>query len=293
VSGYPTRRVFSLGLAALAAARPAWAQASSGPRIASLNWALSETLYAVGVAPVAAAELAGYARMVGDPPTPPGVADLGFQSEPSLELLAALKPDLILIQDWQSAQRAVLERLGRVESFAIFSGNRDPYPAAREAMLRCAELAGVALAGVRAADAIDAVLAAGEARLAARAERPVYLVQALDPANLVVYSQGSLFHSVLERLGLRNAWAGPAALGWGSTRIAASALSNPQARVVVLASPNPASGADRLFSSPLWQALPAAKAGRVAFMPAIWGFGGLPTARRFARALTSALEEIA
>jgi hypothetical protein len=31
----------------------------------------------------------------------------------------------------------------------------------------------------------------------------------------------------------------------------------------------------------------------VGFIPAIWGFGGLPTAERFARALTEALEGIA
>ncbi|WP_444431200.1 hypothetical protein ACTTAM_19755 (plasmid) [Rhodobacter capsulatus] len=63
----------------------------------------------------------------------------------------------------------------------------------------------------------------------------------------------------------------------------------PTARIV-LTGEIPVQTARGLARSELWNALPARRAGRVSALGAINGFGGLPSALRFARALTKALE---
>ncbi|MFT4001152.1 MAG: ABC transporter substrate-binding protein [Rhizobium sp.] len=259
-------------------------------RVVSLNWAMSETLYAMNIEPVAAAEIAGYERMVGYPPTPPGVIDLGFQNNPNLELLSAIDPDLILIQSWQAAGRPVLERFAPVESFTLYDrGKGDPVEAARGAALRLASLCGNPAAGSEFLSRMDRSFADCAKRLAAKEQRPILLVQALSPTNLVVFTGGSLFDSAMRRIGLRNAWSKPPTLLWGSTQIGVDALAAySQARIVWIASPDGASS-DGLFSSDLWRQLPQVAKGDVHQLPLIWGFGALPTAERFARLLTAAL----
>lgn len=287
-----SRRRFCIDLSAASLAwalAPQAAVAAPAQRIVSLNWALSETLYALELQPVAAAELVGYDRTVGTPPTPPGVIDLGFQSEPNLELLSSLSPDLILIQSWQAAQRQVLARFGQVEVFTLYDRRGDPLQRALEAADRIAALAARPESAAGFSAAFSGTFAACRARLAREATPPIYLVQALTATNLVVFGRGSLFDSAMRRLGLVNAWEGAPDLLWGSTRIGVDALAGrADAHIVWIASPD-GSAADQLFESPLWRSLPAAAAGRVSHLPLIWGFGGAPTAERFARLVTDAL----
>jgi len=291
----PTRRslLWAFSSMAMAYAVPASATTQVDrpkKRVISLNWALSETLYAMGITPIGAAEIAGYERMVGYPSTPAGIIDLGFQNNPNLELLSTLDPDLILIQSWQAAGRPALERFAPVESFALYNrGKGDPLEASREAVNRLAELCGNPAAGSSLLSRTDQSFADCAKRLLTTDQRPILLVQALSPTNLVVFTSGSLFDSAMHHIGLVNAWSKPPTLLWGSTQIGVDALAAyPQARIVWIASPDGAASED-LFGSDLWRQLPQAASGAVLKLPLIWGFGALPTAERFARLITAEL----
>ncbi|WP_158816876.1 ABC transporter substrate-binding protein [Methylocapsa sp. S129] len=290
-----TRRAIVTGLSGLVAAHSsgAWAEPLVRPdvRIVSLNWAISETLYAMQVRPIGAAEITGYDEMVGYPPTPSGIVDVGFQSDPNLELLSSLAPNIVLIQSWQSGLRSIIERFSRVESFTLYARGGDPFARAREATLQIAEIAERPSMGVDLIDHIDRRLERYRVRLSAYDRRPIYLVQALTPTNLVVFTTGSLFDEVMRRLGLANAWSAPPDLLWGSTHIGVDALStDPEARIIWIASPDHGAS-EGLFRSALWQSLPQVRAGRIGHLPMVWGFGGLPTAERFGGLLTSLLVE--
>lgn len=171
---------------------------------------MSETLYAMGVSPCGAAEIPGYSRMVGTPPTPPGVMDVGLQGAPNMEALAALAPQLILIQTWQQQQRPRLERCAPVESLTIFTGTGDAYAHASDATRHMGELLGCPERGMAVGAACDATLAACQAQLGAHDGRPLCLAQVIDRNVVSLFSAGGLYQSVLDRLGLVNAWRGAA-----------------------------------------------------------------------------------
>ncbi|TXI04159.1 MAG: hypothetical protein E6Q76_12805, partial [Rhizobium sp.] len=204
-----TRRCFVAGAAAIASGYPPQSRAAPvPPRIVSLNWAISETLYVMNVTPIAAAETASYDLVVGQPKTPAATVDIGWQGAPNFEYIAQLSPDIILIQTWQEALRASLERCAPVATVAIQTGDGDVYRRAVDAVRRIGALTG------KAAKA-EAFLAASESRFASlRAEigprpmPPLYLAQMIDDNNLTVFSAGSLFDAVLSKLGLTNAWQG-------------------------------------------------------------------------------------
>lgn len=294
-SGGASRRSLLLALPSLllGSTVTAWgapALLRSAQRIASLNWAMSETLYAMNIRPVGAAEIAGYERLVGYPPTPTDIPDLGFQSDPNLELLSALKPDLILIQSWQAIAQPVLERFAPVESFSLYNrGRGDPVDAGRDAAFRISALAGSPAAGEALWSRTDAIFLDCKRTLDQTDRRPILLVQALSPANLVVFTGGSLFDSVMKRIGIVNAWSRAPTLLWGSTQIGVDALADyPDADIVWMASPD-GGASQALFSSDLWRQLPQTVRGGVYDLPLVWGFGALPTAARFARLITARL----
>lgn len=291
-TGGVSRRSLLLGLPALWLAQAAAAQEHRpiARRIVSLNWAMSETLYALNIRPIGAAELAGYDRLVGYPPTPDGIIDLGFQSDPNLELLSSLKADLILIQSWQAMARPILQRFAPVESFALYNrGKGDPVDAGIQAALRIAELAGCPDTGRALVERTNAAFLDYRRCLNGNGGRPVLLVQALSPTNLVVFTFGSLFDSTMRRIGISNGWSRPPTLLWGSTQIGVDALAEyPDADIVWMRSPD-GSASQELFSSDLWKQLPQVALGRVHELPLIWGFGAVPTAERFARLMTARL----
>jgi iron complex transport system substrate-binding protein len=83
-------------LAALTAALlvPATADAAA-KRVVAIEWDTVENLHMLGMAPVGAADMKGYDTWVAAP-RPKGMKDVGSRQSPSLERIAALKPDLIL-----------------------------------------------------------------------------------------------------------------------------------------------------------------------------------------------------
>src|SRR5690606_16293795 len=65
-------------------------------RAVGLEWALVEYLVTLGVMPVGVADVPGYTAWVQGAPLAEGVADVGVRGEPSVEAIAALRPDLVL-----------------------------------------------------------------------------------------------------------------------------------------------------------------------------------------------------
>jgi iron complex transport system substrate-binding protein len=65
-------------------------------RIATVDWTIAETLLALG-SPRWRWGMWPYRAWVGEPQLPAGVIDIGLRAQPNRELLAELKPDLILI----------------------------------------------------------------------------------------------------------------------------------------------------------------------------------------------------
>lgn len=119
---------------------------------------------------------------------------------------------------------------------------------------------------------------------------PLLVVQFIDERHVRVFGRHSLFEAVMQRLGLRNAWQGETN-AWGfSVASLEQFLSIPEARLVVV-DPIPVGVSERLQEPGLWQHLPLVQQAPVLHLPAVWSFGGVLAARRFATLLSEALQK--
>jgi hypothetical protein len=104
VSPAVNRRQFITNLAAL----PILSQRAAnrcGLRVAAMDWALAETMIALGHRPIAIVAANDWNRFVVEPSLPAGIVDLGLQPEINFELLASLDPDLILTSPFNAVVR--------------------------------------------------------------------------------------------------------------------------------------------------------------------------------------------
>jgi iron complex transport system substrate-binding protein len=260
--------------------------APAPPVLAAIDWAMAETALGIGAIPLAMTEVPQFRRLAVEPAVPDGVIDLGLRGAPNLELLAALRPGLILSSTYYSRSHAAFAGIAPVWEAAIHLPAGEAYPRSlavtREMGARCGREAGAE--ALRAAT--EAALAAARAELSGLS-RPLYLVNPGDTRHLRCFGADSLFGEVLARLGLRNAWSGGTAYSATATVGIEALAAVPEAWIVLLDPMPPASGA--LQDGVLWRALPAAQAGRVVRLPPIDPFGALPAAGRFARLLHQAL----
>jgi iron complex transport system substrate-binding protein len=283
------RRLLAAGAAACL---PAAALArADGPRIVSMDLSFTEMLLALGARPVAIANVPLYQRLVSAPPAPADAVDLGPLTEPNLELLQYLRPDLILAASWQAAALQPLERIAPVTWLPTFARGEGPLDFTRGLLSRIAGLARrEAQAAVLQREADTAMAEAAE-RLRDHAGRPAYLLRfAEDGRRTAVFGGASMVGDALVRAGLRNAFTGRTNV-WGAASIGIERLVEvPEALLVHFER-----GAEtvralrRLAESPIWNALPAVRAGHVLGMPVIYPNGGTVSATRFARQLADAV----
>ncbi|SEG79129.1 ABC transporter substrate-binding protein [Bosea lathyri] len=286
--GLLSRRALLAGLAFAAA--PAFAGADvPGPRVAVLDWVSGQNLLALGIAPVAMPELERYARLVVEPAVPTQMHELGLRSEPNLELVDRLKPDLVLLAPELEPLRERVARIAPVESF-------DPNGFGRVDLLDHARRASKALAVRLDADqafealarSVDDTLSMAAERLHAYDGRPLYVATIIDGRRLLVFGRNSLFQTVLDRFGIENAWIG-ATSRFGHVTLTADRLAQrPEARLLCVGDSSRASiGA--LLASPVVTSLSFVRERRIALIPDVLFYGGLPPARRFARLVSHAL----
>ena len=249
-------------------------------RVASLDYGLAQTALSLGADLVGVPDPADYRSWVVTPPMPPTVQDLGQRTQPNLDVLKALRPDVILAIQDHAPIRPLLEAIAPVLDLPIYTSAKHPWDrsviAARAIGVQIGRLSDAERLLARVTRQFDE----GRAALADRPQRPILLASFIDPRHLSLYGAGSILHDALERLGLRNAWQGPTGR-WGSVTVAIETLASVADATLFLVEPLPPDLDHVLDQSVLWQALPFVRAGRVFRLDPVLMFGTLPAASRF------------
>lgn len=288
-AGISRRAAFLSLLAASAASRTALAGAR-GARIVSIDWGLAETLIAIGASPLGLAESRGYRDWVSEPALPPGVAEIGLRSAPSLDYIAALKPDVILSTPQFAAIEPRLRTVAPVLSLATFTPEQEPL---RRAIGNTRRLGAIAAREVEAERLISDV-ADRMSRLqnAVRGSwRKALIVTFLDERHIWAFGRGSLFDGVLKAAGIANAWTGETSV-WGNANVSVDALATVGSAATIVVGPVPPAVTARLNerTTGVIPRLSAFREGAYRIAPPIWGFGGLQSAGRFADALSGMVD---
>jgi len=261
-------------------------------RFAVSNWALTESLIALGIDPVAIPEPDGYRAWVEEPKLPENFTDLGTRREPNFEALRDAKPDAILISVDVAMAQEKLSGYAPTLVYSIYNtGSDEPAIDRAEALLRnVAKLAGKP-------DAAEDVIASVNARINAAAARirdhvgndaKFAIVRILDDTHFRIHGKTSLFGSVLGRMGFDNAWDGEVN-GWAFRNGDVSDLAKLGDVQFAYVEPIAPTTRETLFNSAIWKAMPFARNGNVHAIPASWTFGGVLSAARFAELLADAV----
>jgi ferric hydroxamate transport system substrate-binding protein len=257
-------------------------------RVACFDWALAETMLALGQPPVGIVAAGDWLRFVVEPPLPPQTADLGLQQEVNFELLAELRPDLILVSPFLANLKPQLERIAKTVSLSVYEDNGPPL-AQREAVMReMAALLGRTDAADRYLAAASRSFDAASLRLGKFPKRPLLMASFIDERHVRVYGGSSLYQNVVERVGLANAWTKPTGY-FGYVTVGIEELAYAQDVQFITFDPFPPDVKPALRESALWSRLPFVQAGRVSIFPPTLMFGGMPAALRFSRLLTATL----
>ena len=287
-----SRRFLLQFAAASAIPAPLFAQ-SIGQRIVSLDYGLASTLLSLGLPPVGISDLADWGRWVVEPRMPESVVDIGSAFEVNFEILVALKPDIILTTPYLDELLPKLQSVAKVVRLEIFvPGIGAILPAAIAATRKLAVELGRQNEAEQFLARADAFFERCRSRLADKNLPPVALVNFMDARHVRIYSSPGLFHNVLERIGVRNAWTRESNY-WGFETIGIEELSkitDPDARLIAF-DPVPPDVLPKLAQSPLWNRLAFARPGHLSILPPALMFGMVNEAMRFVGLLTDLLEK--
>lgn len=257
------------------------------PRVATVDWTIGETLLALGTPPVAMADLTSYRNWVGEPFPPATTVDIGLRGQPNRELLSELAPDMILISPMAAPLEPVLKRIAPVHTVALYTPEKDYWVQLSEQTLGVGQLIGKPQEARQLLDNLSRDLASKGKALHA-VTTPLLMLQFIDERHVRIYGKHSMFQSVIERMGLRNAWQQETNY-WGFSTAAIEQFATLENVQVVIVEPIPLGVRERLQRSALWQNLAVLKQHPPLYLPVIWSFGGVPSAQRFADNLTTAL----
>ncbi|MBY5604636.1 ABC transporter substrate-binding protein [Rhizobium leguminosarum] len=283
---YFSRRQFLAGAAASLSV-PAYSRAAESVRVATLDWALLETLLAIGANVVAATELRQFREVAITPDVPATTADLGLRGTPNFEVLRFARPDLIFNSNFYAWADERMRGVAPVESHAIYKPGESPFALAEQATLAIGERLQLAAAR-QLTEELGARLDRYRALLAAGDGRPVIPINLGDARHFRVFGSDSMFGEVLKHVGLTNAWQAQTSYSAAAPVGIEILASMPDAWIVMIP-PQPADALTTLATSNFWNALPAVREKRVLMLGSINPYGALPAAGRFADLLAEGL----
>ncbi len=293
--GLPRRDVLkaaaAFGGSALLSGWPLQSARAGEPRIAALGWACAQTLLAIGVVPVAVPEIQRYARLAVEPAVPASVREIGLRSEPNLELLQRLAPDLIVIDPSLAGATSRLKEIAPVVSFENLKPGARPLETARIVTLALAKRVGKEAECQAYFARFDEAMKRYRDEVRGYDGAPLYLISEIVRNRALVFGHTSLYQDVLNDFGLTNAWTGESSI-FGHATVGIDVLAAvPQARCVLLTSR--LTSTEALFAfRPIMRSLPFLREGRLTVLSEVLFYGGIPAAERFARLLAERLPKV-
>lgn len=267
--------------------------------LATFDFAIAETLNAIGHPPTFLAGLKGYETYTRQGGVIPNTTNLGYRFLPNYELLASHPPQHILISP--PAHTSLLPRLSEIAdvkeyplyNFSEINSGQSHWEAVEALTRQLGTLVNDSAASEQYIERTNRYFDDLKSQLDS-IDEAVLMVRLVDERHARVYGKGSVEGMVLNRLGLQNAWQDD--LGqWGMTTISATPLFSIDAKMIFLESPyDPPGGQRQLLADGQWRHLPTVKEGNYLIISTnYWSWGGLPAARHFADSLASHLLESA
>ncbi|WP_081928743.1 ABC transporter substrate-binding protein [Microvirga sp. BSC39] len=174
-----------------------------------LYWGLTSTVLSLGIRPVENAKIDLYRCWADDCLVPQGIQDVGVRTEPNLEVVAALKPDLIITTPFSESVCPFLERIPPTYSFATYTPEGHPLNRSAEVLREIARETGGDAQAEAVLARVEASFAATKRSLEGQRIEPLLLAGFVDGHHVRIYGTASLFGNVLNRLGIPNAWDRP------------------------------------------------------------------------------------
>ncbi len=294
-----TRRLTVTALLSAVALLALAAPSQAAPkRVVALEWDGLENLVALGVKPVGGADLRGYRTYV-SVRLPGAVTDVGTRQEPSLERIAKLKPDLIVVPDYRAGRNlSTLRRIARVLITKPYPGSTAD-GAQFDAMVRDFRALGTAVGRRGRAESVLRGMSSRLSRLRTRlrrADRDRIRMTIATPGGTSsspaarLYTDNSATAEIVRRLGMRNAWTA-GAQRYGFSTVGVEALRKVQSGWMAFIYPSPfAAQIKRFTSQASYERLEMVRKRRVRKLAGdTWLFGGPVSSRVFAERLTAAL----
>jgi len=294
-----TRRIAFASLIALLTGLALAAPSQAAPtRVVALEYDALENLIALGIKPVGAADLRGFRQYVAIG-LPGGITDVGTRQEPSIERIAKLRPDLIVVPSNRAARN--LKTLRKITRVLV----TNPYPGSTssgaqfDAMVRDFRALGSAVGRRGQAESVLRTMSSKFASLRTqlrRANRDGVAVTIATPGGTTGSPAARLFTNnaaaaeILRRLGLRNGW-NARGQRYGFSTVGVEALRQVQRGWLAFVYPSAfASQIRRFTNEDAYKRLDMVRKRRVRNLPGnTWLFGGPVSARLFAERLTAAL----
>ena len=159
-------------------------------RVATINWAFTESVIALGLEPVAIADPQDYADWVAKPDLPEDFVDLGPRASPNLEALRAAKPDLIITTPDIGLAYEKLTDIAPVLELNLFDGKHPAFDAARDAFGKIAKATGREDAGKAYLAKVDAELNAygDRIKVALGPDQKINVVFFFDDSNVGIFA---------------------------------------------------------------------------------------------------------
>jgi ferric hydroxamate transport system substrate-binding protein len=252
-------------------------------RVAVTEWNAVEHLVSLGVMPVGVSDIKGYgqwasAEKLDDTPT-----DIGTRGEPSMDTLARLDVDLVVVTD--SLVEGALEKIEQDTPVVVLAGGdvKDSIGEMWQNLDLLAKATGTEDRAEQLHEEFDEKIDEGRAAIAeagADGSKVAFSDAWVDSGSVSIrpFAKGSLVADLFAELGLENAWSMEGDPVYGLAQADVEGLTELPADVRFWYIANSAFGdpyADELADNAIWKNLPFVKNGDVHRFPdSIWMFGG-------------------
>ncbi|MEI5520361.1 iron-siderophore ABC transporter substrate-binding protein [Streptomyces brasiliscabiei] len=269
-------------------------------KVVATEWNEVEFLLTLGVDPVGVADVKGYRTWDQAVPLKNEPKDIGTRGEPSMDTIAALKPDLIVASsDLPAAAVKQLREIAPVLGIQSADAS-DQVGQMFENLDLVAEATGTTDRAETVKESFEAKVAEGKKALTdagldgtdiAFADGYV----ASNQVSLRPYTSGSLIGAVNEQLGLKNAWKvkGDADYGLGTTDVEGLTDLPKDVQFAYIGNDEDETSnpfTNELAENAVWKSLAFVKSGDVHRLPdGIWMFGGPESMEAYIDAVVDAL----